>query len=247
MATLSRRSVVQGTALAAAGIVSTTGVDLTLAQSGTPAATPAASGPAFQVLFIRHAESEINVLPAGSDLPADDGVTYPLTTLGVQQAQALAFTLGNTELSALYTSTRLRCVQTADAIAFNTGRTLNLLPGIVETSFGTTSDLAEIGELLGRWSQGDSAAMADGGESLDDMRERFIPVVTEAIDAYAGDPRTLVFIAHGAILSLMLPFVFSNVTPGFAISNVLANTGIIRGAFDGGDLLCTDWSGVAPA
>lgn len=54
------------------------------------------------------------------------------------------------------------------------------------------------------------------------MRERVIPVVTQAIDVYAGEPETLV-LAHGAILSLMLPFVFGNVTPTFTISNVLAN------------------------
>ena len=86
-------------------------------------ATPAVeANPAFRVLFIRHAESQINELRAieipGQPLPPDSGVSYPLTQEGTQQAIALAELLRDVDLQAIYASTRLRALQTADAIAF---------------------------------------------------------------------------------------------------------------------------------
>lgn len=240
MRTVSRRSLVHGSGtLAAALALSSPAV----ARDATPAATPSVPVDSFQVLFIRHAESEINVRP--TDVP-DDGVTYPLTALGVRQAQALALALGNVELSAIHTSTRLRCVQTSDALAFNTGLTLNLMPGIVETGFGPEIVPEEVAELFRRWLSGEDDASAEGGEDLNDMRDRFLPAVTETITRAADDPRTLVFVAHGAILGLMLPELFTNLSPGFGIANILTNTGIVRGTIVNGELVCTDWNGIAP-
>ena len=54
----------------------------------------------------------------GQPLPPDSGVTYPLTQLGVEQAIALGDSLRDDPILATVSSTRLRCTQTADAIAF---------------------------------------------------------------------------------------------------------------------------------
>ena len=76
---------------------------------------PAADAAPLQIWFIRHGESEIN-LPGPKPVP-DDGVSYPLTRKGVEQARALVASLQGVPITQIYSSTRLRAVQTADAPA----------------------------------------------------------------------------------------------------------------------------------
>src|SRR5215211_5555192 len=79
-----------------------------------PAHAAETSG-ALQIWFVRHAESEINV-PGNPRPVPDGGVTYPLTRKGVEQAKALAEATADAPIVAVYTSTYLRAVQTADAV-----------------------------------------------------------------------------------------------------------------------------------
>src|SRR5690348_3411832 len=58
-----------------------------IAAAALPAA--AQTGGPLQIWFIRHAESEINIVGAPRPVP-DGGVSYPLTRKGVDQAKALA-------------------------------------------------------------------------------------------------------------------------------------------------------------
>ena len=90
---------------------------------------------ALQIWFVRHAESEINV-PGNPRPVPDGGVTYPLTRKGVEQAKALAEATAAAPIVAIYTSTYLRAVQTADAVAFRHELTLTLAPEAVEIDLG---------------------------------------------------------------------------------------------------------------
>ena len=67
-------------------IVSVLGISVI---AGTAAGAEPAGERTLQIWFVRHAESEINVASTKHSQP-DDGVTYPLTPAGVQQAIALA-------------------------------------------------------------------------------------------------------------------------------------------------------------
>jgi probable phosphoglycerate mutase len=98
-------------------------------------ALAAETGGALQIWFIRHAESEINV-PGNPRPVADGGMTYPLTRKGVEQAKALAEATADAPIVAVYTSTYLRAVQTADAVAFRHDLTLSLAPEAVEVDLG---------------------------------------------------------------------------------------------------------------
>jgi len=52
-----------------------------------------------------------------------------------------------------------------------------------------------------RWSEhNDFDARSPGGESLNDMRRRFLPFVKRATENYGGDPGILVMVTHGGIL-----------------------------------------------
>ena len=253
MQTLSRRTLLSGAAaLATVGLgARPLGAAAQATPAAPPAALPAESARGFEVLFIRHAESEVNVrLPGPSD-PPDEGVTYPLTELGLEQSIARAETLADAPISALYSSTRLRCVQTADAIAARTEELVRLAPELVEITFGT--DLGEgeevLENVLGVWQQwvaGDLDARLEGGESLNDVLARFTPFVEAAVAEHANLPQRLVFVSHGGTLGAGLPHVFTNVSPEFALTNSFTNTGVATGVLRDGRLVCTDWQGLPP-
>ncbi|NMG10295.1 histidine phosphatase family protein [Brasilonema sp. UFV-L1] len=211
----------------------------------------------FEVWFIRHGESEINVLSQRpnlpSNLPADEGFTYPLTIKGIQQVKDLASSIQDIHVSAIFTSTRLRTVQTADAISFVKNIPIQLAPEIVEVNFGTLAQASsssaqqEIFQILTDWlSNKQYDKKAPDGESYNDLQERFVPFVTQTIKQYSSIPQVLIFVAHGAILSAMLPLLFKNVSGQFALANILPNTGIVKGELRHKHLFCTDWNGKEP-
>src|SRR5690606_15020450 len=80
---------------------------------------PAAANDApLQIWFIRHVQSVLNVPGTALTVP-DRGVSYPLTRHGMEQARTLAESLSGAPIRKVYTSTHLRAIQTADAIALD--------------------------------------------------------------------------------------------------------------------------------
>ncbi len=226
------------------------------AAQATPIAAPVTAHPDFRVRFIRHAESEINVLRTidvpGAQLPPDSGVTFPLTQLGMEQAVALGEALRDDLILAIHTSSRLRCTQTADALGFTHRLPLALEPGLVEIAFTdpeasfSTVDWIAVTRTMTAWLLGDSDARAPGGESLTEVLERFLPPVQAAIDQYASQPGDLVFVSHSIVLSAALPALFADLSLAWTLLNVLPHTGIATGQFIDGALVCTDWNGSRP-
>lgn len=251
---MNRRTLLGSTA-AAAALAGAGRIRWVNAQA-TPSGAPVAAHPDFRVRFIRHAESQINVLGTidvpGQPLPPDSGVTYPLTQLGAEQAIALGEQLRDESLQAIYASTLLRCIQTADAIAFARSMTIELAPEIVEVAFTdpdasmSTVDYLKSVEVITEWVSGNPDAKAPGGESLNEVLARFLPFVEETIAAHAGNAGTLVFVSHSVTLGAGLPSLFDNVSPAWAMTHVLQNTGIVTGGYVDGRLVCTDWQGELP-
>ncbi|MCA9858470.1 MAG: histidine phosphatase family protein, partial [Thermomicrobiales bacterium] len=180
--------------------------------------------PDFRVLFVRHAESDINIIPEleipAQALPPDSGVTYPLSKLGTQQASAIGEKLAGTELIAIYSSTRTRCIQTATAIALHHEMTIALDDDLVEIAFidpefsmGMIQE-DDVRAVMGRWQAGDiDAAAPNGGESLRQVFQRFIPAVQKIIAKHAAQAGTLVIVAHGGVMAGCLAAIFPNITP----------------------------------
>jgi 2,3-bisphosphoglycerate-dependent phosphoglycerate mutase len=216
------------------------------------AATDTAAARPLQIWFIRHAESEINV--PGSPRPVPDaGVTYPLTKKGVEQARALAEALADTPVTTIYTSTQLRAVQTADAVAFKHGLTLHLAPEAIEIDLGIRADLPEeprtvYMELARRWIVAkDSDARHGPGESFAEVQRRFLPFVREVMNRHAHDSGVVVIVAHAATLGMMVPVLAPNVPADFALRHPFPNTGIVKTELRDSRLVCTDWLGISSA
>jgi broad specificity phosphatase PhoE len=225
-----------------------------VAASGAAAAAallPAAAqtGGAPQIWFVRHAESEINV-PGGPRPLPDGGVSYPLTRKGVEQAKALAEATAATPIVALYTSTYLRAVQTADALAFRHDLTLRLAPEAVEIDLGLRPGSVEDPravylELARKWTiERDSEARHGEGESFADVQRRFLPFVREVMNRHAQDSGVVVIVAHAATIGLMLPILASNVPADYAVLHPLPNTGIVKTELRDSRLVCLDWLGI---
>ena len=218
----------------------------------TAAAVPAfaaETGGALQIWFIRHAESEINVPGTARPVP-DGGMTYPLTRKGVEQAKSLAEATADAPIVAVYTSTYLRAVQTADAIAFRHDLTLSLAPEAVEVDLGIKAGSQEDSravymELARKWTvDKDLEARHGEGESFADVQRRFLPFVREVMNRHAQDSGVVVIVAHAATLAFMVPVLASNVPADYALLHPMPNTGIVKTELRDSRLVCIDWLGI---
>jgi broad specificity phosphatase PhoE len=212
---------------------------------------PSTADTPLQIWFIRHGESEINV-PGNPRTVPDGGVSYPLTRKGVEQARALAESIHDAPITKIYSSTHLRAIQTADAVAFDHTLTLSLAPEAVEIDFGigpeSTQDVRAVyGELARKWLiEKDLDARNGNGESFAEVQRRFLPFVREIMNRHALDSGIVVIVAHSATLGFMVPVVASNVPADFALRHPVPNTGIIKTELRDSRLFCTDWAGIAP-
>jgi broad specificity phosphatase PhoE len=213
---------------------------LALAAEGSP-------WPSGEIWFVRHAESELNVDTLLHPVP-DEGVTYPLTRNGVHQANALADALASTPLTTIYSSTRVRAIQTADALAFRHGLSITLAPEAAEIDLGIALDAPDgsqlYRELVDKWLvDKDLTARLGSGESFADAQRRFLPFVRELMNRHADDTGIVVVISHSAMLGLLLPVLTTNVPADYALQHPIPNTGIIKTRLHDGKLFCTEWAG----
>jgi broad specificity phosphatase PhoE len=211
---------------------------------------PSAAATPLQIWFIRHGQSELNVPGTPRTVP-DSGVSYPLTRKGMEQARALAESLHGAPITKIYTSTHLRAIQTADALAFDHTLTLSLAPEAVEIDLGvppeSTQDVRAVyDELARKWLiEKDLDARNGTGESFADVQRRFLPFVREIMNRHALDSGIVAIVAHSATLGFMVPVLAGNVPADFALRHPLPNTGIIKTELRDGRLFCTDWAGIA--
>lgn len=224
---------------------------IALITFGTCAPTHAddSVGDGLQIWFMRHAESELNVPTLPHPVP-DAGVSYPLTKRGMEQARAFAAAHKATPVVAIYTSTRLRAIQTADALAFEHGLALTLAPQAAEIDLGIAPDDPNFRTLYQslrtQWlSEGDLEAKHESGESLGDVQRRFLPFVRDVMNRHAHDRGVVIIMSHGATLGFLVPMIATNVPANFGLQHPLTNTGVIKTVLKDNSLVCTDWVGVS--
>jgi broad specificity phosphatase PhoE len=219
---------------------------LLLWQSWLPAhALERTNRPPLEIWFVRHAESELNVASLPRSAP-DDGVSYPLTRRGMEQALALADAHADTPIVAIYTSTRLRAIQTADALAFKHRLPITLAPEAAEIDLGLPPDAPNLHsvyeDLRTNWLiERNIEARHGAGESLADVQRRFLPFVREVMNRHAHDSGVVIIMSHSATLGFLVPMLAANVPADFALRHPLTNTGIIKTRLVDNSLVCTDW------
>lgn len=123
--------------------------------------------------FVRHGES---LSQADRTVVVGRAAEQPLTETGRRQAQALAVALSPYPLEAIYASTCLRALETAEPIAQAKGLALGPTDLLVERSHGVLEgrkkDEAYTPELVQLIHADQLRWRPEGGESLEDVAER---------------------------------------------------------------------------
>jgi broad specificity phosphatase PhoE len=199
-----------------------------------------------RLYFVRHGESEANVQHVFSnrDLP------HSLTPLGREQVARLAEQLVGVGFAAFYCSPVLRARQSADIISARLGLEYVVSPALVEYDVGEfegRSDAASwqrYADVQKAWFEDrDFSVRMAGGESLDDIRARFVPFIDGLLAAPARGP--VLLLGHGGTFRCMFPLVMSNVTFDYIADHHMGYTDVVIGEQRGSGLVCIQWGAEA--
>ncbi|MCP2291280.1 putative phosphoglycerate mutase [Nocardia amikacinitolerans] len=205
---------------------------------------------AGKLILVRHGETEGNVAKIlDTRVPG-----LPLTERGAAQAK----TFGSNLLApprALLSSAALRARQTASYIEAATGVVADVLDDVHEVQVGQLEGLNDpdahrtFQRIYRAWHEGELTERVPGGESGEDVLERFLPVIETLRasfllpEAGGGD---VLLVNHGAAMRLVAR-TLSGVAPPFTTNNHLDNTETIElvPRLDGG-WDCVRWGRFVP-
>lgn len=202
----------------------------------------------MRLYFIRHGESEANILREISNR----GRRHPLTATGRAQAAALADRLRDAGISRLYSSPLLRATETADILAAAWGIDYQVTDALREFDCGIVEGRSDIVAwdawrgVVAAWRAGRWDSRIEGGESLEDIRDRFVPFVTDLATHATDDQDAVALIGHGGLYYTVMPLALVNVDRAWVEAQELPNTAIITVEARADGLWCVDWAGVAP-
>lgn len=203
----------------------------------------------MQIHFIRHGQSEANLLHEFSNRPGK----HPLTALGEKQARTLAENMRDAGVIQVYSSPILRALQTAGFIAEAAGCPLQVTETLKEFDVGNLegSQAAEDWEayfkLCDAWlHQRKWDQSLGGGETYYALRDRFVPFVENLVDASRHEPGILALVGHGGTYRCMLPLILSNISFQFAREAPLHNTTRVITELRGSRLYCLQWGELTP-
>jgi probable phosphoglycerate mutase len=203
-----------------------------------------------RLVLVRHGETEGNVAKLlDTRVPG-----LPLTERGVAQAKSFAARLAVPPVR-LYSSVALRAQQTASHIESVTGVAAEVADGVYEVQVGElegqNSDAAhrEFQRVYRSWHLGELHTRLPGGESGEEVLERYLPVLERLRDDYllpGSESRDVLLVSHGAAMRLAAREL-TGVAPPFTTNNHLDNTETIELAptADGG-WTCVRWGRYTP-
>ncbi len=203
----------------------------------------------MRLYFVRHGESEANVLGIFSNRNAP----HALTARGMDQARALAERLRaqNVRFSAVYSSPLLRATQTAAIVAEALDQPYATEPALREYDMGVLEGRSDAESwsryyrLQEAWLAGQDWDMAvEQGESFEDMRRRFVPFVDRLRHTPLEAEAAILCVGHGGLYRCMLPLVLANITHAQVASAPLEPTSCIVAEEQGQDLVCLTWGDI---
>ncbi len=198
----------------------------------------------MRLYFVRHGQSEANVqmVISNRDLP------HALTELGRQQAEALARSLADVPITAIYSSPILRAAQTAQIVAAFRGLSFEFADALREPDCGIMEGRGdeeawvEHRRVMEDWVwQRRFDSRIEGGESYHDLRARFVPFVDRLVAAHDDTDDNILLVTHGSLLYLMLPLVLSNIALESVGEYPMPNTAIIVAEKRASGLVCLEW------
>ncbi|HEY9659835.1 MAG TPA: histidine phosphatase family protein [Allocoleopsis sp.] len=199
----------------------------------------------MKLYFVRHGESEANVLHVISNR----GYQHGLTSKGRQQAQDLATQLQSTGASHIYTSPLLRAVQTAAILSNQLQIPYTLTDALREYDCGVIEGKSDAEswqlhrQLKADWLEHRLwECRIEQGESFLDIRSRFVPWIDQILETHASS-ENLILVGHGGTFACMLPLILTNLDIAFVLNQSFPNTSYVLAEVTCRGLVCLEWCG----
>lgn len=195
----------------------------------------------MKLLLIRHGETPGNVLgQLDTDHPGPG-----LTELGERQAEAMARSLTNERIGALYASTLIRTQITAAPLALLHSLDVQVLEGLHEIEAGSLEKLTDheshkryMGTVIS-WASGNLDPRMPAGPDGHAFFERFDAAVALVVErAERQQHGTVAVVSHGAAIRTWAGLRADGIDHEFVARHILANTGIV--ALEGS--VATGWN-----
>jgi broad specificity phosphatase PhoE len=199
----------------------------------------------MKLYFARHGESEANV----GQVFWNGIEGYGLTDKGRGQAAQLADSLQGVRFAAIYASPVLRAVQTAEIVSQRLGVPYEVTDGLREYDVGVLEGKTYsearwkvYGEVNAAWMEKrDWDARIEGGESYNDIRERFMPLVRRLEAAYRQTDANVLLIGHGGTYRCMMPLLLRSIDNAFALEHHFGYTSCVVAELRGDEWVCLQW------
>lgn len=202
-----------------------------------------------RLVLMRHGQSYGNVERRLDTRPPGTG----LTPLGRDQAQAFA---RNSGLPAMLAhSVAIRASETAAVIGAELDVSALEVVGIHEVQVGELENrnddeaIAEFNAIYDRWHRGELDLPLPGGETANDVLDRYVPVLTDLRMRYLDDDDwngDIVVVSHGAAIRLTSA-VLAGVDGSFALDNHLDNAeAVVLAPITDGRWSCVRWGARTP-
>ena len=155
-----------------------------------------------EIILARHGETQWNV-----EEVFRGRIDVGLNENGIKQAELLAKYLSNLRIDGIYSSPLKRALKTAEVIAGHHGLEVKVAPGLIDLDYGKWQGLPHqevknnYKELYAEWLSHPDQVKIPGGESLNDVRERAIDVVNDAVTQYEG---TTVLVSHRVVNKVLI-------------------------------------------
>jgi probable phosphoglycerate mutase len=184
----------------------------------------------MKLLLIRHGQTPGNVLGQLDTAHPGPG----LTELGERQAEAMARSLANEPIGALYASTLIRTQITAAPLGKLHSLDVTVLDGLHEIEAGALEKLTDheshkryMGTVFA-WAAGDLDVRMPAGPDGHAFFDRFDAAITQVVEQAAqGKHETAAVVSHGAAIRTWAGRRAEDADHEFAARHVLANTGIV--------------------
>jgi broad specificity phosphatase PhoE len=203
-----------------------------------------------RLVLVRHGQSYGNVdkrldtRPPGAEL----------TPLGREQARDFARAAASRPGLLLH-SVATRAVQTAEVISAEVDVPASEVTGIHEVQVGELENrsdddaVAEFNAIYQRWHEGEWDVPMPGGETANQVLDRYTPVLTDLRLRYLDDHEwtsDIVVVSHGAAIRLTAA-VLAGVDSSFVLDHHLNNTeAVVLAPVTDGRWSCVQWGTLTP-
>ena len=126
-----------------------------------------------------------------------------LNKTGRRQAEAVALSINDSTIAAIYSSPLKRTVETANILSKHTGVPVQILGGLIDIDYGGWQGLSpkeavkQDSELYTKWLERPHEVRFPDGESLGDVRARVVAAVEGLVPKH--DNETVILVSHKVV------------------------------------------------